>query len=48
MTGRALFEMHPSQGIAQIKLDRFESGSYFVRLKLNNGQYFTKPIIISK
>jgi hypothetical protein len=38
----------PSQGITQIKLERFESGSYFVRLKLNNGQYLTKPIIISK
>ena len=48
MTGRALFEVTPSQDITQIKLDRFESGSYFVRLKLNNGQYFTKPIIISK
>ena len=48
MTGRALFEMTPSQDIAQIKLDLFESGSYFVRLKLNNGQYLTKPIIISK
>ncbi len=48
MTGRALFEMTTSQDITQIKLDRFESGSYFVRLKLNNGQYFTKPIIISK
>ena len=48
MTGRTLFEMIPSQDIAQIKLDLFESGSYFVRLKLNNGQYLTKPIIISK
>ena len=28
----------PSQDITQIKLDRFESRSYFVRLKLNNDQ----------
>ena len=48
MTGRTLFEVTPSQDLTQIKLDRFESGSYFVRLELNNGQYLTKPIIISK
>lgn len=48
MTGRELYEKSSFQSLTHIKLERFESGSYFMVLKLNNDQSLTKPFIIAK
>ena len=48
MTGRELYEKSFSQSLTHVKLERFESGSYFMVLKLNSDQSLTKPFIIAK